>query len=354
MTVKLVVFCPNWIGDVVMATPTLRAVRKLFPEARITGLMRPYVAETLAGAPWLDETIFYDHKRADVEHRLWAVAKRLRNEEFDLGLLLTNSIRSALIAWLGCVERRVGYARDGRGVLLNDPLPIHRERGGYPPSPLIDYYLAVAYHVGAAPESYQLELYTSAQDRTEADRLWSRFGFTAADRVVAFNPGAAFGGAKRWPCDYFARLAQRLVDEHDVKVLVLCGPNERGFARFIADAGARPRQIKCMAEESVSIGLSKEIVRRASLLVTTDSGPRHFAAAFATPAVSLFGPTHIEWTDTYYSLETKLQKKLDCGPCQQRECPLGHVQCMKDLTVDEVYEAASHWLHAVPKRQLAG
>ncbi len=139
---------------------------------------------------------------------------------------------------------------------------------------------------------------------------------------------------------YFAELARRLVDEQKAKVLVLCGPSERGFARYIADASLRPRQVHSMAEEEVSIGLAKAAVRRASLLVTTDSGPRHFGPAFDVPVVSLFGPTHIGWTDTHYADETTLQKKLPCGPCQQRECPLGHLRCMKDLTVDVVYSSA--------------
>ena len=166
------------------------------------------------------------------------------------------------------------------------------------------------------------------------------FGFQAGERVVALNPGAAFGAAKRWPSLYFAELARKLVDEAGVKVLVLCGPNERGFARYIADGSHRPRQVKSLDGEELSLGLTKALIQRSSLLVSTDSGPRHFGAAFGIPVVSLFGPTHIEWTDTHYASEIHLQKKLECGPCQQRTCPLGHLRCMKELTVDQVHAAA--------------
>lgn len=337
---KVILFCPNWIGDVVMATPAIRAIRKLYPHAKLTGLMRPYVAETLAGNPWLDDIVHYHHKSRDRQLRTLPVVQRLRDERYDVGVLFTNSLRTALVSWLGGVQRRVGYSREGRRLLLNDPLPLERGWKGYQPSPVIDYYLSLAYHLGAPEESYQMELFLTPKDEERARAVWSVFGFQPEDRVVALNPGAAFGSAKRWPSLYFAELARRLVDEAKVKVLVLCGPNERGFARYIADGSHRPRQVKSLDGEELSLGLTKGLIKRSNLLISTDSGPRHFGAAFRVPVVSLFGPTHIEWTDTHYAGETMLQKKLECGPCQQRVCPLGHLRCMKELTVDQVYLAA--------------
>jgi heptosyltransferase-2 len=341
---KILVFCPNWVGDAVMATPTLRALRKLGFASRIIGAMRPQIRATLAGNPWFDDVIIYDHRSTDKRRRTWRIIRRIRTERFDVGLLLSNSIRSALVSWLGGVKRRVGYSRDGRRILLNDPLPVPRTRRGAVSLPMIDYYLALAYHLGAPPESYAMELFTSPWDEQQADALWERFRFKPTDRIVALNPGAAYGPAKRWPSPYFSELARRLVDSFGVKVVILCGPQEQGFARFIADGAMRPSRVKSLADEPVSIGLSKVVVRRSVLLVSTDSGPRHFAAPFAVPVVSLFGPTPIELTDTHYAQETHLQKKLACGPCQQRICPLRHHRCMQELSVDEVFAAAAHWL----------
>lgn len=323
-----------------MATPAIRALRKRFPAARITGLMRPYVAATLEGNPHLDRVVVWNHKSPDRAQGTLATLRFLWRERFDLGVLFTNSARTALLAWGGRVQRRVGYAREGRRFLLNDPLACQRGWKGYRPSPVIDYYLALAYHLGCAPEPYQMELFTTPRDEANAQSVLARFGFQRTDRVVALNPGAAFGPAKRWPSLYFSELARRLVDQGGAKVIVLCGPSERGFARFIADGSHRPRQVKSLDQEEVSIGLTKALIRRSVLLVSTDSGPRHFAAAFGVPVVSLFGPTHIEWTDTHFSGEIMLQKKLDCGPCQQRVCPLGHLRCMTELTVDTVWPAA--------------
>lgn len=351
---KILVFCPNWVGDAAMATPALRALRQLHPDAEITGIMRPLVAETLDGNPWLDDVLPYDPKARDRSLRSIAAVRQIRRRRFDLGILMTNSIRTAMLAWLGNVKRRVGYAREGRRLLLNDPLTIRRSaHRGYAPTPIIDYYLGLIYHLGAPKQDYRLELFTAAENDTAADELFRKWKIKPTDEVVVLNPGAAFGAAKRWPSQYFADLAHRLVERPNTRVIVLCGPSERGLARFISDASLRPRLVHHLAEEDISIGLSKSIVQRSRLMVSTDSGPRHFAAAFGVPVVSLFGPTHIEWTDTYFSGEIKLQKKLPCGPCQQRICPLGHLKCMTELTVDLVHENVLRLLETNPLR-LAG
>src|SRR5206468_2935882 len=156
------------------------------------------------------------------------------------------------------------------------------------------------------------------------------------------NPGAAFGAAKHWPVAYFAELARRLADDRGCGVLVLCGPSERDLARQIV-SGAGRAGVGSLADRALSLGLTKACVRRRDLLVTTDSGPRHFGSAFGRPVLTLFGPTHIAWTETYHPRSVHLQKTVPCGPCQQRVCPLDH-RCMKELLPDEVFEAAQELL----------
>jgi heptosyltransferase-2 len=160
--------------------------------------------------------------------------------------------------------------------------------------------------------------------------------------VICLNPGAAFGAAKHWPTEHFATLARMLVDQRGSGVLVLCGPGERDLARQIVLQTSRPR-VASLADQPLSLGLTKACVRRCDLLVTTDSGPRHFAAAFDRAVVTLFGPTHIAWTETYHPRAIHLQKKVPCGPCQQRVCPLDH-RCMKELLPGEVFAAVTRSL----------
>jgi heptosyltransferase-2 len=336
------VFLPNWIGDVVMATPTLRALRKqIGPTSRLVGVMRPYVSQVLAGTPWLDGELFYDPKSRDPQLRGRALVRKLRDERLDAIVLLTNSLRTATLAWLGGAPRRIGYARSLRGALLTDrlvPATDGRTWFGarrYNPAPVLDYYLELAYAFGCEPESPRLELATSTDDERAADAVWRKLGLPADRKVVVFNSGGAFGAAKLWPNEYFAELARRLVAVSDVSVLMLCGPAEKDVAREIVARADHPRVVG-LQDERLSIGLSKACVRRARMMVTTDSGPRHFAAAFGVPVVSLFGPTHIEWSENHFADAVHLQKKLPCGPCQQRVCPLGTHQCMRDLTVAEV------------------
>lgn len=344
------IFLPNWIGDVVMATPFLRAVRKhVGPTARLTGIMRPYVSQVLAGTPWLDDEVFYDPKSRDPKMQGRALVRNLREREFDAALLLTNSISTALLAWRSGAKRRIGYARNLRGPLLTDRLrPSHAYRtwyglARYKPAPVLDYYLELAYAFGCEPESPRLELATSAADEAAADAAWQRLGLPPGERVVVFNSGGAFGAAKLWPNEYFAELARRIVTTSDLSVLMLCGPSERDVARDVVRQAAHPRVVS-LADEPLSIGLSKACVRRARMMVTTDSGPRHFAAAFNVPVVSLFGPTHIEWSENHFPGAIHLQKKLPCGPCQKRVCPLGTHACMRELTVAEVFATVRRML----------
>lgn len=335
---NLGVFLPNWIGDVAMATPTLRALRRQFNAARIVGIMRPYVADVLAGTSWLDDQLYYDPRSRDRSLHGWPFLRRLRAERLDTVVLLTNSWRTGLLAWGSGAARRVGYVRGGRGMLLTERLEHRRHQGRYVPAPVLDDYLRLAYAVGCSHESPRLELATLPEDEAAADRAWRRLGLPAGRHVIALNSSGAFGSAKLWPSGYFTELARNIVRDTDYSVLVLCGPSEREIAADIVAAADHPRVVG-LSDERPSIGLTKACVRRTRLLVTTDSGPRHFAAAFDVPVITLFGPTHIAWSETHYARAVHLQREVPCGPCQQRVCPLGHHRCMRDLGVDEVHRA---------------
>jgi heptosyltransferase-2 len=183
-----------------------------------------------------------------------------------------------------------------------------------------------------------MELFTTPGDEELAEAVWRRNGFANESEVITLNPGAAFGSSKLWPASSFADLARRFIDERGSEILILCGPAERELARQIVRLTNR-RRVFSLADEQVSLGLTKACIRRCNLLVSTDSGPRHFAAAFNRPVVALFGPTFINWTNTFFPLESRLQVRVPCGPCQQRQCHLDH-RCMRELTPDVVYRAS--------------
>lgn len=339
---KLAVFMPNWIGDAVMATPALRAVRRQFPRAHIVGVLKPYVAGVLEGGDLVDEMLFSGD--GTWGQGVFATAWKLRKRGIDLAILFPNSFRTALVARLGGCRRRIGYARYGRSFLLTDALePVRGEHGRPTPSPVLDAYNLLAERAGCEQPGTRMELCTTPADEDAAERVWQKTGLRQCREVICFNSGAAFGAAKYWPLEHFAELARALLQQRDRGILVLCGPSEREQCRELVTAVNDPR-MHGLADEPLSIGLTKACVKRCDLLVTTDSGPRHFAAAFGRPVVTLFGPTHIEWTETYFPRAIHLQKKLDCGPCQQRVCPLRHHRCMKELLPDEVLIAVERLL----------
>jgi heptosyltransferase-2 len=340
---KVVVFCPNMIGDTVMATPAFRAFRRGLDGATIVGVIKPHVAPTLDGAPWFDELIRWNPRERDRRARTWAVLRRLRAERADVAVLFPNSWRSALLAALAGIPRRIGYTRAGRGLLLTDRLsyPCGRDRRRVP-TPIVESYLALARRLDCPGDSLRLELFTTAADEGAADHVWARLGLTG-ESVVCLNTGGAYGPAKSWPVAHFATLARRIAVEAGQRVLVICGPSERAAARAIAATADHPRVVS-LAPFDLSLGLTKACVRRAALLITTDSGPRHFAAAFGVPVVTLFGPTHIAWTRTYHPQALHVHHPVPCGPCQRPACPLGHHRCMRDLTPGAVYDAARRYL----------
>jgi heptosyltransferase-2 len=351
---NVAVFVPGWVGDAVMATPALRGLRRHHAGAHFIAVGKPYVADVFAGGDWFDEYVATG--RGSRSHGVLAAARRLRQRGIDLAVLFPNSFRTALIAWLGRCRRRVGFARYTRSLLLTDVLePVRDARGRRVPHPALDDYNRLAVAAGCPPPGRRMELFTTPADEAAAEEVWRRAGFLSCPEVVCLNAGAAFGAAKHWPSTYFAELAGRLADERGSGVLVLCGPADRAHATEIAGRAGRPA-VRALGEFTaagdpqsprLSLGLTKACVRQADLLVTTDSGPRHFAAAFGRPVVTLFGPTHIAWTETYYPLAVHLQKQVPCGPCQRRVCPLDH-RCMRELTPEEVFRSADALLRRRP------
>lgn len=333
---KLGVFLPNWVGDAVMATPALRAVRMQFADAEIVGIVRPVIADVLAGLTLVDRVLVHDPRGRNPNGRGWPFVAELRRERFDLLLLLPNSLRTAILARLSGAKRRVGFARDGRRWLLTDALA---PRSKAVPHPLLDEYLRLARHLGCPRSSRQMELAVLPADRRQLDAFWSTQPAGLRERgVICLNPGGAFGSAKHWPAASFAELGRRIARELQKTVLVLCGPAEREQAREIVRLAA-DRHVVGLADVELGIGLTKAAVQQAELLVTTDSGPRHFAPPFDVPVVTLFGPTHVAWSETYFEKARHVQLALECGPCQQRTCPLRHHRCMRDLTAAAVFAA---------------
>ena len=342
---NILVRVPNWVGDCVMATPALMRLRRHFDRSRITLAATNYVRQVVEDGPWADAIIEVPRERN--LRALSAAVKLLAAGRFDLAVLLTNSLGSALAARLAGIGRIVGYSREGRGWLLTDKLKAPKENGRFVPAPMVGYYNRLADYLGCSPGESGMTLYTSPAWEQKAEELFGQLGIDPSKPVAGINPGAAFGSAKCWPLESFAAVANALSERMGMRVVVLCGPKEREIAdqiAVLAGGGA-----VSLGRFDVPLGLLKAIVRRLSLMVTNDSGPRHFAASFGVPVVTIIGPTNPEWSDTGYEKGIQLQAKIDCGPCMLRRCPSDH-RCMKEITPEMVIEAAERLLGACERR----
>ncbi|MFO0788394.1 MAG: lipopolysaccharide heptosyltransferase II [Pirellulales bacterium] len=341
---RLGIFLPNWVGDVVMATPALRAFRKYAgPDGTLVGIMRPYVAEVLAGNTWLNEQLIYDKSDTRLGLPRRHVIQSMRRARLDQIVLLTNSWRTAWIAWRSRASERIGFRHDARSLLLTKAVSMPTTANGKI-LPTVEGYLYLSEAVGCQPEPPILELATTPADEEAANEVWRQLDLPAGDRVVVLNSGGAFGAAKHWPAEYFAELARRIAHGNNYAVLVNCGPSEREIAREIVARANEPRVVGLADWPELPVGLTKACIRRSRLLVTTDSGPRYFGVAFGRSVVTLFGPTDPAHTRLPYGREACLSLNLDCQPCMKRTCPLKHHRCMRDLIVDTVFSAATNLL----------
>ncbi len=333
---RLLIVLPTWLGDTVMATPTLAALRALYPQAHITGLIKRPVRPILEAGPWLDRLITLRprrHGRSDARREsLLALGKRLRAGRFDMAILLPNSFRTALLARLARIPRRVGYDRDGRGSLLTDRLIPRRALGGqFVPVPTRDYYLGIARYLGARDPDIAMTLHTRPTDDARALAMLRQGGYDPASGrpLVILNPGANYGDAKMWMPDRFAGVADELVARLGVVVAVSGSPRERAILDQVHAAAKTP--LLDLPRLGADLTLLKSVFKSAGLLVTNDTGPRHMAAAMGVPVVTVFGPTDPAWTEIHFPLERQVMVNVFCGPCQKKRCPLDH-RCMTQIT----------------------
>jgi heptosyltransferase-2 len=351
---RLLVIMPTWVGDIVMATPLLNALRQRYADAQVDCLVRSYAGPLLDACPWYDKLLCYGGASKDDQELpggMWRLSMALRQRGgYDLAVILPNSFRTALVARLAGAKRRIGYQRDGRGWLLTDRLQPARAGRRFVPTPTLDYYLDIARRLGAADPDPAMQLFTRPDDDRIVDQRLTGAGVDdQAQPVVILNPGAKFGQAKLWYADRFAAVADRLIDEYNATVLVNGAPAERPILDQVHQAAAH--DLIDLPTLGNDLKLLKSYVKRADLMITNDTGPRHIAAAFGVPVVSIFGPTDPRWTTIDFPLERQIQVDVDCGPCQKKLCPLDH-RCMTRISVDMVYQQAVALLAEAPDHRL--
>ncbi len=322
-----------------MATPTFDCIRQNFPESRLIGLIRNYAKGVVEEGPWFDDLIVVQDKSLG---KMKALVSRLRRLRPDLAVILPNSFRSALIARLGGAKRIYGYRRNGRSALLSDgPAPWH-SNGRITPRPMVEYYLEICRWLKLDPPPRQKpRLFYADATRKTGDRLINSYNINAADMVIGLNPGARYGSSKCWPPEHFAKLAEMIAQRWDCKLLLFTGPGERDLGRRIVELSRA--EIVDTAEDGVDLKVLMPLIQRCRLLITNDTGPRHYAVAFDIPVVVIMGPTDPRYTNANLEKTIILRRELNCTPCHHKECALQH-ECMADIKPQEVVQAAAKLL----------
>jgi heptosyltransferase-2 len=338
---RILVRGPNWLGDAVMCEPALRGLRKLFPDAQITLLVKPAVADLFVGHPALTRVLTYDSKgrHAGLPGK-WALAGQLRRQGFDLAVLFQNAFEAAFLTFLAGVPRRYGYATDGRSLLLSDSVAapdrrtlVHQVR----------YYWDLLKPLGLTGDPPAPELIVFPEEEEAMAGRFAKGGLTATDIVVGINPGSTYGGAKRWLPERFAEVTDRLsrtIHESpgkQVSVVIFGAAGEEPLGQEIA---ARLQLPSLVLSGATTIRELMAALKRCAMLLTNDTGPMHIASAFQVPVVAIFGPTDWRTTSPFGNAHAIVRQPVDCAPCLLRECPIDH-RCMTRVTVDQVHEAAT-------------
>lgn len=338
---KIIVRMPNWIGDLVMATPVLTDLRRTFPKAHITAMCRMPISDLLREDQDIDELFcFSKANRFGRRNNKRDIVEKLKRGKYDLGILLTHSFSSAWWFWLGRVKRRLGYRGNGRGLLLTDKLPlpenVHEQH-------LVETYKMLLMPLGIPLSMTKPRLFLTEKELNEARTLLKQLGISSEHALVGINPGAAYGSAKCWLPERFREVTKRLLKLDHVRMI------------YFGDQASMPlvKQI-CKDLPSPVINLAgltslrelASLIKLCRVLLTNDSGPMHIAAAVGTPLVALFGSTN-EVVTGPYKQGTVIHKHVSCSPCYERVCPIDF-RCMKRIEADEVYNEIVRLLNETP------
>ena len=328
MAERILIVAPSWVGDAILSEPLVAVLREPFEEPIVDVLVPPWCAPVYArmrGVGRIIESTFA-HRELALRRRR-RLAGELRMHAYTRAFVLPNSFKSALIPWLAGIPRRIGYAGEMRAPLLTEV-----RRADHKAMPrLVDRFVALAVPKGRlVPTPPAPVLVPNAANAGAAMRALT---LSTHRPIAILCPGAEYGPAKRWPAEHFIALARRLLDD-GYAVWLLGSPNDQPSASPIAAALAGVRDLTGRTD----LGTAIDLLSLASVVISNDSGLMHAAAAVGRPLIALFGSSSPTYTPPLSPLAQIARIDIECSPCFQRECPLGHFKCMRELDPERVLE----------------
>ncbi|MBI3812204.1 MAG: lipopolysaccharide heptosyltransferase II [Nitrospirae bacterium] len=329
-----------FLGDVVLTTPLLQALRDRFPKAYLAALVIPGTREILAGHPSLDDVLVYDKKGRDRGWRgLVSAARRLREKRFDRCLIPHRSFRSALLVFMAGIPVRIGFVQSLGSFLYTQRVRRDSSRHEVRRNLQLMGPLSPGDSVDSAAAAGKLWVSSDQEDRDWANRRLAEFGIQENDRLIAIAPGSVWA-TKRWIPEGFAAVVDDLIANQKRKVVLL---GSRDDLPVVDEIVARCREKPLNLAGKTSLRQLAGVLKRCELLITNDNGAMHVGVAQDLPIVAVFGSTTLGLGyGPFTSKAAVVERPLDCRPCGKHgypECPLGHFNCMKQIAPSEVLAA---------------
>ncbi len=327
---RVLVIKLRYIGDVVLSTPVIESLRKNLPGSSITMLVNEGTEAVLFNHPYLDDVLVVPQEKH--WKRQIDLVRILRSKKFDLAIDLTDGDRAAILAFLSGATYRVGFNSEKRwrGMLYHhvvkaDPVALHA----------VDYHLEAVKAIGCKADHQGPRLYPSDRDQSVITQLLEKNGLSSNEPFALFHPGARWW-FKSWPLGRFIELARRMKEQHGLSVVMVGGEKDMEAAeRIVTACGPWARTLA----GQITVLQLAALAQRAELFVGNDAGPMHIAAAVGTPVVALFGPTDPQVWRPWGIGHEVIWKQMDCSPCWRSDCQRGELSCMRQITVDEVFDA---------------
>ena len=327
---RTLVISPNWIGDAVMAQPLLQQLKRQHPERPIDVLAPPSVSPVWRAMAEVDSVLEtpFRHGALQLKER-WAFGRQLRARGYVDAYVLPNTLKYALIPWFAGIAKRVGYKGEMRYGLLN---VMHHDE--VPPRPMVPFYAALAQPPSMTLAEVPRPRLGAGSEQIAA--VCAKLGIKLDRPLVVFAPGAEFGAAKRWPAAHFAQLAKAVfAADPSAQVALLGSPKDREACDEVVAASGSAAMFNLAGATKLDEAIA--LIARAAAVVANDSGLLHIASALNRPVVALYGPTDPDHAPPFSSVAKSISLRLACSPCRQRECPLGHHDCMNKMGADLVW-----------------
>ena len=334
---KILVIGPAWVGDMVMSQTLYRILKAQNPDCQITVMAPTWVRPILEYMPEVDESLDSGLKHGDLKLGLRRrIGHSLKARDFTKAIILPQSFKSALIPWHAGIPERVGWRGEWRNLLLND---CRKPQDSLYPL-MVQRFTALAYPLDNGPPQ-EFPNPKLAVHQENVTRTISSLNIESSDNILAICPGAEFGKAKQWPANYFAELANLALNQN-WQVWIFGSANDSEIAESILnsiDGKVLDRVVNLVGRTSLAQAI--ELMSLVSVVVSNDSGLMHVAAALSKPLVGLYGSTSPHFTPPLAEKVKLFATNIECRPCFKRECPYGHLLCLKEIKPEDVKEAVN-------------